>query len=162
MPKQNFWPCGIRYCGQCLKVHTIECNKLGNTYYQTCIITQLIPFATANKHQDHQYYFCDQIMKLEQEIKNIPLEDYKIWRERNKVEVDIDSIMKKVKEYIQEDQDYVLSIKADRHKIIEEKLDAMCQEIDENRNVKFHHEIINQCNSFNNSLNIFRPFNKKC
>ncbi|KAF0340959.1 f-box domain contaning protein [Gigaspora margarita] len=131
-----FWPRGIRCCGPCLKVHAIEHNQLGETYYRTNIIIQLIPFATSNKHQDHQYYFRDQIMELEQEIKNVRLEDYEIWRERNKV--------------------------ADRRKIIEEKLDAMCQEIDENGNVKFHREIINQCKSFNNSLNISRPFTERC
>ncbi|CAG8685005.1 12401_t:CDS:2 [Gigaspora margarita] len=90
-----FWPCVIRYCGPCLKVHAID------------IITQLIPFATANKHQDHQYYFYDQIIELEQEIKNVPLEDFEIWCERNKVEVDIDSITKEIKKHIQEDQDYI-------------------------------------------------------
>ncbi|KAF0554347.1 hypothetical protein F8M41_019424 [Gigaspora margarita] len=86
-------------------------------------------------------------MALEQELKNVPLKDYEIWREMNKAQVDIGSIMKEVKERIKEDQDYILSIKADRRKTTEEKLDDMCQEVDENENVKFHREVLNQYSS---------------
>ncbi|CAG8833528.1 21574_t:CDS:1, partial [Gigaspora margarita] len=131
-------------------------------YFRTNIITKLIPFATVIKHQDHKYYFLDLIIALEQELKNVPLKDYEIWYEINKAQVDIGSIMKEVKEHIKEDQDYILSIKADRCKTTEKKLDDMCQEVDENGNIKFYREVLNQCNSFKNSLNLFRPFNEKC
>ncbi|CAG8541564.1 24186_t:CDS:2 [Gigaspora rosea] len=123
--------------------------------------TKLLIEDKSINHQDHKYYFLDLIRTLEQELKNVPLKDYKIWHDTNKVQVDVGSIIKEVKECIKEDSDYISSIKADRHKAIEEKFDDMYQKVDENA-IKFNCEVLNQCNSFKNSVNLLRPFNKKC
>ncbi|RIB22921.1 hypothetical protein C2G38_2172670 [Gigaspora rosea] len=47
--------------------------------------------------------------------------------------------VKKLRNVLKEDSDYISSTKADRCKAIEKKLDNMCQEVDENV-VKFNRE----------------------
>ncbi|RIB05984.1 hypothetical protein C2G38_2047153 [Gigaspora rosea] len=102
------------------------------------------------------------VKPLEEELKHVPLEGYEIWHNTNKVKVDIGYLTKEIKEHIKEDNDYISIIKADRCKTIEEKLDGMCQEVDENGNVEFNREVLNRCNSLKNSINLSRPFNEKC
>ncbi|CAG8444442.1 9559_t:CDS:2 [Gigaspora rosea] len=157
-----FWPRGVRCCGPCLKVHAVNQNELKEIYFRPNIIIELIPFASAFNHQENKYYFLDLIRPLEEELTHIPLEDYEIWHETNKVKVDVGYLTKEIRQRIKEDGDYTSTIKADRRKAIEEKLDGMCQEVDENGNVKFNCEVLNRCDSLKNSINLARPFNENC